>query len=245
VSAPPSGSCRTGRSSRCGPRRTVLGSVLPGPIETLRFIAREYERGTLLFHLWITTQRVLVAFVVALDERHRARRRDGPLAPRRRPPAGLADHHADGPPDLAVRRLVPAARAQRPRAHHRARDHRAADDRRLGARGHARDRRQARRDGARLPARRAAGLVEGRLPAAHAVHRRHRPRLAGAVVEDGRARRAARAHQRRRVPDLLLLPVLQHGRHPRVRRHDDGAARDHRPRVMGRCSAAPSAGARR
>ena len=44
----------------------AMGNVLPGPIETLRFIAREYERGTLLFHLWITTQRVLVAFVVAL-----------------------------------------------------------------------------------------------------------------------------------------------------------------------------------
>jgi len=44
----------------------VLGAILPGPIETLRFIAREYERGTLLFHLWITTQRVLVAFLIAL-----------------------------------------------------------------------------------------------------------------------------------------------------------------------------------
>jgi len=45
----------------------ALGAILPGPIETLRFIAREYERGTLLFHLWITTQRVLVAFLVALS----------------------------------------------------------------------------------------------------------------------------------------------------------------------------------
>jgi len=44
----------------------AMGSVLPGPLETLRFIAREYERGTLLFHLWITTQRVLVAFAIAL-----------------------------------------------------------------------------------------------------------------------------------------------------------------------------------
>ena len=44
----------------------AMGSILPGPLETLRFIAREYERGTLLFHLWITTQRVLIAFVVAL-----------------------------------------------------------------------------------------------------------------------------------------------------------------------------------
>ena len=45
----------------------ALGAILPGPIETLRFIAREYERGTLLFHLWITTQRVLVAFLIALS----------------------------------------------------------------------------------------------------------------------------------------------------------------------------------
>jgi len=45
----------------------AMGSILPGPIETLRFIAREYERGTLLFHLWITTQRVVIAFVVALS----------------------------------------------------------------------------------------------------------------------------------------------------------------------------------
>jgi len=45
----------------------AMGNVLPGPIETLRFIAREYERGTLLFHLWITTQRVLIAFLIALS----------------------------------------------------------------------------------------------------------------------------------------------------------------------------------
>lgn len=45
----------------------ALGAILPGPLETLRFIAREYERGTLLFHLWVTTQRVLVAFLIALS----------------------------------------------------------------------------------------------------------------------------------------------------------------------------------
>lgn len=44
----------------------LLPTLLPGPLETLRFIAREYERGTLLTHLWITTQRVVVAFVVAM-----------------------------------------------------------------------------------------------------------------------------------------------------------------------------------
>ena len=44
----------------------LLPTLLPGPLETLRFIAREYERGTLLTHLWITTQRVVVAFFVAM-----------------------------------------------------------------------------------------------------------------------------------------------------------------------------------
>ena len=44
----------------------LLPTLLPGPIETLRFIVREYERGTLLAHLWITTQRVVVAFVIAM-----------------------------------------------------------------------------------------------------------------------------------------------------------------------------------
>jgi NitT/TauT family transport system permease protein len=42
------------------------GALLPSPAETLRFVVREYERGALLHHLWITTQRVLVAFVIAL-----------------------------------------------------------------------------------------------------------------------------------------------------------------------------------
>lgn len=44
----------------------LLPTLLPGPLETLRFIVREYERGTLLSHLWITTQRVIIAFVVAM-----------------------------------------------------------------------------------------------------------------------------------------------------------------------------------
>lgn len=44
----------------------LLPTLLPGPVETLRFIAREYERGTLLTHLWITTQRVVISFVVAM-----------------------------------------------------------------------------------------------------------------------------------------------------------------------------------
>lgn len=46
--------------------RLLSPEVLPGPLATLRFIAREYERGTLLFHLGVTTQRVLVAFGVAM-----------------------------------------------------------------------------------------------------------------------------------------------------------------------------------
>lgn len=44
----------------------VLGSILPGPVETLQFIGRELERGTLLSHLWITAQRVLISFLAAM-----------------------------------------------------------------------------------------------------------------------------------------------------------------------------------
>ena len=44
----------------------LLGSILPGPVETLEFIARELRRGTLLEHLWVTAQRVVISFVVAM-----------------------------------------------------------------------------------------------------------------------------------------------------------------------------------
>ncbi|MFO7544003.1 MAG: ABC transporter permease subunit [Trueperaceae bacterium] len=45
----------------------ALGSnVLPGPLDTLAFIVREFERGAMTHHLWITTQRVLVAFASAM-----------------------------------------------------------------------------------------------------------------------------------------------------------------------------------
>ena len=44
----------------------AMGSILPGPIDTFNFIVREYDRGTLLMHLSITTQRVLIAFFIAL-----------------------------------------------------------------------------------------------------------------------------------------------------------------------------------
>ena len=44
----------------------LLPNLIPGPVETLEFVAREYRRGVLLGHLWITTQRVIVAFVVAM-----------------------------------------------------------------------------------------------------------------------------------------------------------------------------------
>lgn len=45
----------------------VLGSnVLPGPLETMAFIVREFERGAMTHHLWITTQRVLIAFAIAM-----------------------------------------------------------------------------------------------------------------------------------------------------------------------------------
>ncbi|MDA0699898.1 MAG: ABC transporter permease subunit [bacterium] len=44
----------------------ALGEILPGPLDTFAFIVREYERGALTHHLWITTRRVLIAFTVAL-----------------------------------------------------------------------------------------------------------------------------------------------------------------------------------
>jgi NitT/TauT family transport system permease protein len=44
----------------------AMGEVLPGPLDTWSFIVREFERGTLLMHLGITTQRVLIAFTVAM-----------------------------------------------------------------------------------------------------------------------------------------------------------------------------------
>jgi NitT/TauT family transport system permease protein len=44
----------------------AMGDILPGPVETWQFVVREFERGRLLTHLGITTQRVLVAFTVAL-----------------------------------------------------------------------------------------------------------------------------------------------------------------------------------
>jgi NitT/TauT family transport system permease protein len=49
----------------------VLGAqaapnLIPGPLDTLRFVAREYQRGVLIGHLWVTTQRVLSAFAVGM-----------------------------------------------------------------------------------------------------------------------------------------------------------------------------------
>jgi len=45
----------------------LLGpAILPGPGATLRFIWHELERGALLGHLWVTTQRVVVAFLIAM-----------------------------------------------------------------------------------------------------------------------------------------------------------------------------------
>lgn len=41
-------------------------TVLPGPLDTLSFIVREYERGALLFHLGATMNRVVIAFLVAM-----------------------------------------------------------------------------------------------------------------------------------------------------------------------------------
>lgn len=39
---------------------------MPGPVETFRFIVREYERGVLLMHLWATARRVLIAFALGM-----------------------------------------------------------------------------------------------------------------------------------------------------------------------------------
>ena len=45
----------------------VLPSALmPGPVETVEFIGKEFERGTLLNHLWATARRVVIAFAAGL-----------------------------------------------------------------------------------------------------------------------------------------------------------------------------------
>ena len=44
----------------------LMPTVIPGPLETLAFVAREHQRGVLLGHLWVTTQRVLSSFAIAL-----------------------------------------------------------------------------------------------------------------------------------------------------------------------------------
>ena len=44
----------------------LSSTILPGPLETLAFTWREFERGRLLFHMSITVQRVLIAFCVAM-----------------------------------------------------------------------------------------------------------------------------------------------------------------------------------
>ena len=44
----------------------MSSDLMPGPLATLAFIEREYERGVLLFHLWATVRRVVVAFVLAM-----------------------------------------------------------------------------------------------------------------------------------------------------------------------------------
>lgn len=41
-------------------------NLIPGPVETLHFVAREYQRGVLIKHLLVTTQRVLSAFAVGM-----------------------------------------------------------------------------------------------------------------------------------------------------------------------------------
>lgn len=41
-------------------------SLMPGPVETFRFVGREFERGVLLMHLWATARRVLIAFAIGM-----------------------------------------------------------------------------------------------------------------------------------------------------------------------------------
>ena len=41
-------------------------SLMPGPVETARFVIREFERGVLLMHLWDTARRVFIAFAVGM-----------------------------------------------------------------------------------------------------------------------------------------------------------------------------------
>lgn len=46
---------------------SLLGpQVLPGPAPTLEFLVDQFERGALTFHIWVTTQRVLIAFSAAM-----------------------------------------------------------------------------------------------------------------------------------------------------------------------------------
>lgn len=46
--------------------RALTAHVLPGPVDTLAFAAREFSRGALLYHLGATLQRVGIAFSVAM-----------------------------------------------------------------------------------------------------------------------------------------------------------------------------------
>ncbi|MDR9391827.1 MAG: ABC transporter permease subunit [Trueperaceae bacterium] len=41
--------------------------LMPGPVATFEFVAREIERGVLWMHLWATTRRVLVAFAFGMS----------------------------------------------------------------------------------------------------------------------------------------------------------------------------------
>lgn len=46
--------------------RLVGEQTVPGPVATWDFIVREFSRGAMQKHLWATTSRVLIAFVVAM-----------------------------------------------------------------------------------------------------------------------------------------------------------------------------------
>lgn len=41
--------------------------LMPGPVATARFVARQIERGVLWMHLWATARRVLIAFAAGMS----------------------------------------------------------------------------------------------------------------------------------------------------------------------------------
>jgi hypothetical protein len=128
-----------------------LGEVLPGPLETFAFIGREIDNGRLGMHLWITTQRVLIAFLVAITAgvalgalMGRSKRVDDLLQ-------GWLIVALTVPRILLFVVAYLLAGSERSGPHRGARHHGHAHHRRHDPRGDARHRRWAPRDGAGVP----------------------------------------------------------------------------------------------